>query len=269
MNRRHIALWATPSLERTSECRRPAFHLSVCGLLASALLVFTWVGGCAVPSSPGPESYYATTARQVRDLDQPVSLFPGDANVLTDEAIGRILNYRYEPPGLSRVALLPAGMEVWGGWSEALTTATKKIEDDVIAILEASPHVYDAAYLPSVLVPEKRSVPYLREAAARFQADLLFVHRNYCRTFEKYRVFRTDRARALCGVEGVLIDTRTGLVPLTAVTSRTIDIEASADDLNFRETVLRAQLSALAEALGEAVSDVVELLDRQQLDASG
>lgn len=222
-----------------------------------------------MPSSSGPGSYYATTPHPVRDLDQPVSLFPGDANVLTDEAIGRILNYRYEPPGLSRVALLPVGMEAWGGWSEVLTTATKKIEDDVIATLEASPHVYDAAYLPSVLVPEKRWVPYLREAAARFQADLLFVHRNYCRTFEKYRLFRADRVRALCGVEGVLIDTRTGLVPLTAVTSRTFDIEASADDLNFRETVLKAQLAALAEALGEAVADVVKLLDREQMARPG
>ena len=219
------------------------------------------LGGCSVASTVRPESYYDSVPPAALDTDEPVSLFPGDAKVLTDDAIKRILDYRYAPPALSRIALMPAGMEMWSGWSEGLAVATEQLAKDVVDALEASPRVYDAAFLPSVLTPERRSVPHLREAAARFQADLMLVYRNFCRSFQKYRFFRSNRARAFCGVEAVLIDTRTGVVPLSVVASRTFDVEQSAGDLDFRETVLKAQLAAVAGSLSEAVSDVVHLLE--------
>ena len=225
------------------------------------LLTTFALGGCSVASTVRPESYYDSVRPASLDTDEPVSLFPGDASVLTDDAIKRILDYRYRPPVLSRIALIPAGREMWSGWSEGLAMATEQLEKDVVSVLEASPRVYDAAFLPSVLTPERRSVPHLREAAARFQADLMLVYRNFCRSFQKYRVFRDNRARAFCGVEAVLIDTRTGIVPLSVVASRTFDVEQSADDLNFRETVLKAQLAAVAGSLAEVVSDVVVLLE--------
>ena len=222
------------------------------------------LAGCTVTSSVRPDSYYETVRRASLDMGEPVSLFPGDAGVLSDDAINRILDYRYAPPALSRIALMPAGMEMWSGWSEALAVATEQLEQDVVDVLKASPRIYDAAFLPSVLTPERRSVPYLREAAARFQADLLLAYRNYCRSFQKYRLFRADRARAFCGVEAVLIDTRTGLVPLTAVASRTFDVEQSTDDMDFRETILKAQLAAVSGSLSEVVSEVVQLLESPQ-----
>ena len=231
-------------------------------LVAILFLLTTFVlGGCSVTSTVRPESYYDSVRPASLDTDEPVSLFPGDASVLTDDAIKRILDYRYLPPALSRIALIPAGREMWSGWSEGLAIATEQLEKDVVSVLEASPRVYDAAFLPSVLTPERRSVPHLREAAARFQADLMLVYRNFCRSFQKYRVFRDNRARAFCGVEAVLIDTRTGIVPLSVVASRTFDVEQSADDLSFRETVLKAQLAAVAGSLSEVVSDVVVLLE--------
>lgn len=64
-----------------------------------------------------------------------------------------------------------------------------------------------------------------------------------------------------CGVEAVLIDTRTGVVPLSVVASRTFDVEQSAADLDFRETIVKAQLVAVTGALSEAVSEVVSLLE--------
>ena len=230
------------------------------------LLILITLGGCTVASTTArPESLYNNRLRQVAlDMGEPVSLFPGDSAVLTDDAIRRILDYRYAPPALSRIGLMPSGMETWSGWSESLAVATDRLQTDVIDLLEASPHVYDAAYLPSVLIPERRSVPYLREAAARFQADLLLAYRSYCRSFRKYRMFRADQSRAFCGIEAVLIDTRTGLVPLTVVASRTFDVQESSDDLNFQETILKAQLAAVAGALSEAVSEVVQLLDTKQ-----
>lgn len=234
---------------------RPAFLLFVMSFV---------LGGCSVASTVRPESDYNSVRPASLDADDPVSLFPGDASVLTDDAIKRILDYRYAPPVLSRIALIPAGREMWSGWSEGLAMATEQLEKDVVRVLEASPRVYDAAFLPSVLTPERRSVPRLREAAARFQADLMLVYRNFCRSFRKYRVLRSNRARAFCGVEAVLIDTRTGVVPLSVVASRTFDVQQSTDDLNFHETVLKAQLAAVAGSLSDVVSDVVDLLKSHQ-----
>jgi hypothetical protein len=216
------------------------------------------LAGCGTTMSTQgrPDAYYDASS-----LGQPeVSLFSGDAATLSDDAIQSILAYKYEAPALSRIALMPFGREIWSSWSEELSLATEKIQSDVLDRLQASPKVYDASYLPSILVPEKHTVPHLREAAARYQADLLLVYRSYCRSFEKYRLFGADKSRAYCGVEAVLLDTRTGLVPFTTVTSRSYDVVKTAADTNFRETMLRAQMDATAEAMGDVSDAVVRFL---------
>lgn len=222
------------------------------GLIISALV------GCTAPLSTmsRPDAYYDAADRS----QSGASLFSGDAATLSDDAINTILNYKYKPPALSRVALMPFGREVWSSWSEELSLASEQVESSVIDRLRSAPNVYDASYLPSILIPEQRTVPHLREAAARYQADLLLVYRSYCRTFERYRLFAADKSRAYCGVEAVLLDTRTGLVPFTSVASETYDVVENKTDTNFRETRLRAQLEATARALGKVSSEVAEFL---------
>jgi hypothetical protein len=73
-------------------------------------------------------------------------------------------------------------------------------------------------------------------------------------------LFKPDEARAFCGIEAILLDTRTGLVPFTATANKTYDVKKTPADLNFRETVLRSQLAAMADALGEVSSQVVTFL---------
>lgn len=224
-------------------------------------LVFAAVTGCAVPVSTvsRPDTYYPT---------QPVtasgeSLFPGDEAVLSNDEIQRILAYDYSPPRLSRVALMPFGREVWSEWSEELSVASDRVQEDVIARLMSSGRVYDASYLPSILIPDQKTVPHLREAAARYQADLLFVYRSYCRSFERYRLFSADRSRAYCGVEAVLLDTRTGLVPFTSAVLRSFEASENDSDVSFRETMLKAQLRATSEALADVSTAVVHFLESE------
>ena len=216
------------------------------------------LAGCAAPVSTlsRPDSYYESD----RSGSTDDTLFSGDAKTLSDEAIRKILDYKYKPPALSRIALMPFGREIWSGWSEELALASEKLQSDVLDRLRASPNVYDASYLPSILVPKNRTVPYLREAAARYQADLLLVYRSYCQSFEKYRFFAADKSRAFCGVEAVLLDTRTGLVPFTTVATRSYDVVENKTDTNFRETRLRAQLDATAAALGDVSTEIVGFL---------
>ncbi len=225
---------------------------------AGGLMLMLLAGGCAAPAStlPRPEAYYNTTAA----ADSGDSLFAGDAATLSDEAIQKILSYNYQPPALSRVALMPFGREIWSTWSEELAVASQQVQAEVLETLRASPRIYDASYLPSILVPQNRTVPHLREAAARYQADLLLVYRSYCQSFARYRLFGASESRAYCGVEGVLLDTRTGLVPFTAAALRTFEVVENRQDTNFRETQLRAQLDASAGALAEVSAAVVTFL---------
>lgn len=217
------------------------------------------LSACATPVSTQsrPEAYYAAA-----DAGSAAeSLFSGDAATLSDEAIQKILAYDYAPPALSRIALMPFGREVWSTWSEELAFASEKMQAQVLDRLRASARVYDASYLPSILVPEHRSVAHLREAAARYQADLLLVYRSYCQSFERYRIFAADESRAYCGVEAVLLDTRTGLVPFTTVATRSFDVVENANDTNFRETRLRAQLDATASAMSDVSAEIVQFLE--------
>ncbi len=224
-----------------------------------ALLLVAACAACTsmpVSTASRPDTYYGITPGS----DREGSLFAGDAATLSDEAINRILEHDYSPPPLSRVALMPFGREVWSQWSEELSLASQEMQAAVIDTLRASPKVYDASYLPSILIPENRTVPHLREAAARYQADLLIVYRSFCQSFERYRIFSADESRAFCGVEAVLLDTRTGLVPFTSVSSHSYDVEKNDADMNFRETILRAQLEATATALGQVSAEIARFL---------
>lgn len=216
-----------------------------------------------VTTTPRPDSYSGSARSQLRQeplAEAKASQFAGNAAVLSDEAIGAIIEYNYKPPPLSRIALMSFGTEVWSQWFEEQSLATERMRRNVIGRLIASPHVYDASFLPSILIPETRTVPHLREAAARYQADLLLVYRSHRRTFEKHRLFRTSRLRAFCGVEAVLLDVRTGLVPYTSVASRSYEIEQSDSDLNFQETTLRGQLAAVTQALSDVSTSLVQFL---------
>ena len=227
-------------------------------LLLMLMLVLAATACTVQPASTvsRPDTYYESVA-----VDPPVaSLFTADADVLSDEAIATALDFRYAPPALSRIALMSFAPDSWSEWSEELAVASERMKTDVADRLLASPHVYDASYLPSILVPQVRTVPHLREAAARYQADLLLVYRSYCRSFERYRTFSADETRAFCGVEAVLLDTRTGLVPFTSTATRAFEAQQNDADMNFRETILKAQLKAINEALGDISAEVVIFL---------
>ncbi len=216
--------------------------------------------GCTI--TPGPVGGPAPEPL-IPALDRHESLFAADAEVLSDEAIARILQFEWQAPPRARIAILPFGSESWFGWSEELNEAATAMQDSLTGRLHGSPDIAHVAYLPSILTPRERSVARLREAAARYQADLLLVYRTQCYSFDKSRILRST-SRARCTVDALLLDTRTGLAPLSLVHSEGFDAVRSSDDLNFRETVLRAHLEATASALDRIAAEVVSFLHRGQ-----
>ena len=112
-----------------------------------------------------------------------------------------------------------------------------------------------------MLMPAKTSVPYLREAAARYQADLIVVYQVFSRGYQRQQFLRARETRAYCVVEAVLIDTRTGLVPFATSATESYYASKEKDDLSFNETIQRAQMTATGKALDRIGDELVEFLN--------
>lgn len=211
---------------------------------------------------PDTGTYAArATPYDVQPPEEP-SLFRSDTEVLPDSAIRRILAFRFVLPDSSRVAVLHLSERsvVSYGWSTPAQVSDTLLAG-FLATMRASGRVRVVSLLPTLLVPARRTVGYLREAAARYQADLLFVFRSDCQNFTRVRIFAADEVKATCIVESVLIDTRTGIIPFTANAARSFETRKSRGDTNWDETVRRAEERAIADALTELGGHTVAYLD--------
>lgn len=224
------------------------------GLLTLAL-VLALIGGCgkkmaAPPPPPAPETILGDAANEPRQA----SLFKGDQAVLSDQDIARILGTQLNLEDRHKLAILNLG--AMNPWSAELAETEAKNVDNLTAALRTSQQFTEVRLLSSLLVPEKRTIPYLREAAARVQADLLFVYTTQIQYFRRDRFLKADEVHAQCVAESALLDVRTGIVVHTGHASENISAQKAPGDLNFDETVARAQ----SEAKGKAMLALANML---------
>jgi len=218
------------------------------------LLCLCLLSGCASTKPASTADYYASSAYQNRDvLGQ--SLFRSDQAILSNEEIERILGGKIQLPRPAHLTVLRLGSS-----QEVLSWAFLSGAQNPLSALQSSQRLTRVSWLPSLLIPEKLTVPLLREAAARFQADLLLVYRSPCQRFQDYRIFGTDKAQTYCIAEGVLLDVRTGVIPFSTATTQEVRVEEKPDDVNFRETVQKAEAQATAQALTELAQQLSEFL---------
>ncbi|HEX5716162.1 MAG TPA: hypothetical protein VF179_08385 [Thermoanaerobaculia bacterium] len=218
------------------------------------LLCLCLLSGCASKKPMTPADYYASSAYQDRDVLSQ-SLFRSDQAILSNEEIERILGGKIQLPRLAHLTVLRLGSS-----QEVLSWAFLSGAQNPLSVLQSSQRLTRVSWLPSLLVPEKLTVPLLREAAARFQADLLLVYRSPCQRFQDYRIFGTDKAQTYCIAEGVLLDVRTGVIPFSTATTQEVRVEEKPDDVNFRETMQKAEAQATAQALTELAQQLSEFL---------
>ncbi|HEX7046630.1 MAG TPA: hypothetical protein VF275_03530, partial [Gammaproteobacteria bacterium] len=192
-----------------------------------------------------------------------LSLFSSDAAVLTDADIERILSYEYHAPESAKIAVLSLGRELWRGYSDELSRTAESVRNEFTNQLETARSVVNAEYLPSLLIPTNHSVTPFREAASRFQVDLLVVYQTSCQTYQKFRFFAANTSKSFCNVEAVVLDVRTGIVPYTVSATHEFRIEQSDNDANIYETRRNAELSAVQAALTGIGEDLVEYLSSQ------
>lgn len=219
-------------------------NIGVVTVMLTALLTSY---GCAKRVAAPPPPLAETILGDSDNDKSQASLFKGDQAVLSDQDIARILGTQLKLTDRHSLAIL--NLTSKNPRSEDLADIEAKIFDSLVGALKASGQLTEVRLLPSLLVPEKRTIPYLREAAARIQADLLFVYTTRIQYFRRDRFLKADEVRAQCIAESVLLDVRTGIVVHTDHASENIATKKTPGDLNFDETVARAQSEARGKAM--------------------
>jgi hypothetical protein len=230
-----------------------------CQLLATALALFV-MAGCGmkkVTAPPAPDGYQGIVASDNDRLQE--SLFKGDLAVLSNQDIERILGARLVMDDRHRLAVLRLNPRFT--WSEELADLETQNSERFLQTLRSAKQLTQVRLMPALLVPEKQTVPYLREAAARFQADLLLVYATRVQTFRQYRVIGSDEVRARCIVDSVLLDVRTGIVVHSAQVGESVAAKKAPGELNFSETVAKAEANASGKALLKVADGVVAYIN--------
>ena len=224
-----------------------------------ALLVT--VAGCQSGLDKTSPVTMSSAEYQSRPAAAP-SLFATDEAVLSGASIEQILSSKVVIPKKARLAVLQFGhRDAWRWWSEDLSQLSQEVEAGSIARLQRSPRFSDVSLLPALMVPEKKSVSYLREAAARYQADLLLVYQTNGRVYNRPRFIGPDEVKARQVVEAILLDVRTGIVPFASTSPQEFTAKKAKDDFNFSETIAKAELKAVGLGLAKIADDLARFLE--------
>jgi hypothetical protein len=220
--------------------------------LLGIVIGILFISGCSTVATTGRHtSYY----QEQNSPSSEISLFGENTGGLSEEAIQNILSYRLVLPSQNRVAILNLSQDnYWHYYSNDFIHLNESTVKGLIGKLKESSRVYDASFLPSLLIPEKKTLAHLRAAAARYQADILLTYRSNCQSFEKYKFINPDITRAYCTVEAIALDTRSGIIPFTAVSTNEFTAEKQQQDINFAETQKKAEMKAMGIGLSEVAS---------------
>jgi hypothetical protein len=213
-----------------------------------------------------------STPRRPIDVDGPpaqapeASLIKSDATIMSDAEIHALLSARPALPKELRIAILHLHHK---GTDRASYAPVSTIDDGLTATsagfiekLRALPQVIDASYLPRFLAPKEPSLAHVRQAAARYQADLAFVFTSTCQLFEQYKVFAANEGKAYCATDAALVDVRTGTIPFVTRARRELLLDESDADMQVQDTARRAELGAIDLALQDNARDLGAFLQR-------
>lgn len=231
------------------------------------------VCGCSSPHEYADYSGSNVALQKERYGEAPTltsSLFKSDQVVLDDESISKILSSSLVLPDNAKIALIKfpgsqrGALRYYGSYywrSEDYLKTEQKYIDTVRKRLSGSGRISEVILLPSLLTPNDATIPVLREAAVRLQADLLLVYRIRSDIYRRSRMFADDQVKAYSTCEAVLLDVRTGIIPYTTVITKESQTKKQKQDLEITETMKRAESTAVLNSLESVASELVSFLE--------
>ncbi len=224
-------------------------------LISTSVLIV----GCSSPYEPYSESYMTMKAPVYKEQSTLTSsLFKSDQEVMSDEAIRRILASKVVLPDKAKIAIMKfpgteyGALRYYGSYywrSEDYLKTQQQYIDTLSNKLQESNRIANVVLLPSLLTPNDATIPVLREAAVRLQADLMLVFRLSSDIYHRPKFFSEDQIKAYCTCEAVLLDIRTGIIPFTAITTQEVLGKKEKKDMEISETMKRAENAAVIASL--------------------
>ncbi len=199
------------------------------------------------------------------------SLFKGDQDYISEDAVQRVLNSSIQLPARSKVAIFRyVGSEDEGSavryygyyyWrTEAYIKAQQALVDVLQENLLGTGRVSEATVLPSMLVSPQPSITMLRQAAVRLQADLLLVFRITSDVYYDFNLLSKDRVKAYSSCEVLLFDVRTGIIPFTTIVSRDVLRNRTSREIASAEATRVAEQEASLMAMTDVATELAKFL---------
>lgn len=169
------------------------------------------------------------------------SIFPADTQMASNEDVIRVLEGKVPMKEGGNLALLSIG-----GLHFLDAGYTEKITEQIRADFKTNKYVADIVGVPRMLMPGKITVSNIREMAARLQCENVLVFTAYNDTRYEKNTFSKDEMRVNLTVEGVLVNVRTGCIPVALSVDKEVVLKEQAGDYDRYEFMRRGQRECLS-----------------------
>lgn len=174
-----------------------------------------------------------------------------------DSTVGKLLSAKVNLPDRIRVGFLELrSTEGPWNWLDPNNGMNQELADSVEQALARIPRIARATVLPRLVVGERPTIARLRDGSARLQTDLLLVYRPSCQIYSRQPFFGSTDYRAVCTLETVVLDVRSGVLPLSSVVTRGVEAEKRHGDYSDSDRIQRAELAAVTLALAQNVNEL-------------
>ncbi len=229
------------------------------------LILFSFISliGCGTPYQTMYSSGLSNSGFN-KDESLAESLFNSDNSILDNEAVNEILSGEIEYISGSKIAVLKfpdSYSNSYFNLSETYLKNTQAYLDTVSSVLSKTNHFADVVLLPNLLTPRRPSIPLIREAAVRLQAEYILVYKINSNIYSKYRAFKSNEYKAFSTIEMVLIHTRTGVIPYTHIETNEAIRRKSREDTDDNEAIANVIRMATLKSLEGASKDLIQFLD--------
>jgi|GEM_PF-5969933 len=224
-----------------------SFSCALLGIVGLSL--FGLVGCGAQRAEPTSYSYSASQAEAA--WATPLgSLFPADTAVIGNEAVTQILDTEIILKDEGRMGVLPIGS--WMSRDAGLGAAHLTLLETKLA---PSAKIGAVDRIPRLLLPERLTIPAIREVAARLRCETVLIYQTYVTNNYRSKVFGKDHLRTLITVEAVVLHTRTGTIPCSVIVDRDVDAKQQSGESDW-DFARRAEAEAVASALDDIATRI-------------
>ena len=236
--------------------------------LVIILISITFVG-CTTPYNAMYSGYgysgYSSRGVLYEEESLAESLFNSDNSVMSNQAVDEILSGEIDFPDSAKIAVLKFPDNYSNPYnnylSETYLKNTQSYLDTISTELISTGHFEDVVLLPNLLTPARPTIPLIREAAVRLQAEYILVYKINSNIYSKYRAFKGNEYKAFSTIEMVLIHTRTGVIPYTHIETQEAFRRKSREDTDGNEAIANVIRIATLNSLNGATSELTEFLD--------